>query len=228
MNDVPKQRRNSFSSTEKQREATIDVAQNSLGHAQQTSVTVTAENIRGITQANAKQHPTVYLKDPSGDPMGRITQEHNVRENVGAHPQHGTEWYFNNLSTGIIDKTYARQKTELLRKKGALSLGDASAKAEALRMSVEPRLEDVLVGASETALRNPAENTGKKQLVEVYLGQNLSVSGTHVSRSAFQDLSGPGMREAREHMVKRLETGPLGAKSLSKMPGGSKDDWDAL
>lgn len=202
MNDVPKQRRNSISAPEEQRTVTIDMAKNAAKHTSATSVTVTAENVRGFTQASANQHPTVYLQDKSGDPMGRITQEHNKRENVGAHPQHGIEWYFQNVSRNLIAKSMAR-------KNGMSS-------------------QEKLIDAASTSISNPELNTGKKQLVEVFLNDKLDVMATHKSRSEFQDLSGPGTREAREKLIKRLETGPLGPKSLSKMPGGSKDDWDVL
>jgi hypothetical protein len=203
MNDVPRQRRNSFAAPEKNRTATVTVAQNSLKVPLSPTRTVTEQEVRGFTQADPSQHPTVYLRDAiSGDPSGRITQEHNNPKNVGAHPQHGNEWYFQNVSRNII----------------------AHAKAVSLSKSASEYLPD----AASFAIRNPQLNTQPRQLVEVFTNDNLDVIATHKSRSEFQDLSGPGMQEARKKMVQSLKHGPTSVNSLAKMPKGSKDDWHVL
>lgn len=200
MNDVPRQRRNSFAAPETTRTATVHTARNSHDVHENPTRTVTAQDVRGFTQASPSQHPTVYLRDAkTHDPAGRITQEHSHPENVGAHPQHGTEWYFQNVSRKLI--------------------------SQAKKDSPTGQSKDYLVDAASTAMRHPEKNVAPRQLVEVFLDQNLDVTATHKSRSEFRDLGGPGMQEARDRMVKLLKKGPTSVDSLSKMPMGSKDDW---
>jgi hypothetical protein len=203
MNDVSRQRRNSFAAPETTRTATVHTAQNAHDVEDNPTRTVTAQEVRGFTQASPKQHPTVYLRNAkTNDPAGRITQEHNHPENVGAHPQHGTEWYFQNVSRSLIDQAYKASSTK--------------------------KSKDYLVDAASNAIRNPDQNVAPRQLVEVFLDKNLDVTATHKSRSEFRDLSGPGMQEARDRMVKLLKKGPTSVDSLSKMPMGSNDDWHLL
>lgn len=203
MNDVPKQRRNSFAAPDTNRTATVHTAQNAHDVSENPTRTVTAQEVRGFTQASPKQHPSVYLRDAkTGDPSGRITQQHPNAQNVGAHPQHGTEWYFQNVSTRLIEQAY-----------------DASSSKKS---------KDYLVDAASNAIRNPKSNAEPRQLVEVFIDKNLDVTATHTSRSEFRDLSGPGMQESRDRMVKLLKHGPTSVASLSKMPKGSKDDWHVL
>ena len=203
MNDVPRQRRNSFAAPETTRTATVHTAQNAHDVEDNPTRTVTAQEVRGFTQASPNQHPTVYLRNAkTNDPAGRITQEHTHPENVGAHPQHGAEWYFQNVSRSLIDQAY--------------------------KASSSKKPKDYLVDAASNAIRNPDKNVAPRQLVEVFLDKNLDVTATHKSRSEFRDLSGPGMQEARDRMVKLLKKGPTSVDSLSKMPMGSKDDWHVL
>lgn len=203
MDDVPRQRRNSFSAPETNRTATVHTAQNAHDVKANPTRTVTAQEVRGFTQASPNQHPTVYLRDAkTGDPSGRVTQEHNHPQNVGAHPQHGIEWYFQNVSRSLIDQAY--------------------------KASSNKKSKDYLVDAASSAIRNPELNVAPRQLVEVFLNEKLDVTGTHKSRSEFRDLSGPGMQESRDRMVKLLKHGPTSVNSLSKMPKGSKDDWHIL
>jgi hypothetical protein len=203
MNDVPRQRRNSFAAPETNRTATVHTARNAHDVKENPTRTVTANEVRGFTQVAPNYHPTVYLRDAkTGDPNGRVTQEHSTAVNVGAHPQHGPEWYFQNVSRSLIDQAY---------------------KASSNRKS-----KGYLIDAASNAIRNPDKNEAPRQLVEVFLDKNLNVSATHTSRSEFRDLSGPGMQEARDRMVALLKHGPTSVNSLSKMPKGSKDDWHVL
>ena len=178
-----------------QASVTLDVAKNDkLRASHGTTRTVTATNVRGFTQGDDQQRPTVYLQD-GGVPSGRATQEHAISANVGAHYQHGREAYFGNVSS-----QHLRQATHRSGTKRA-------------------------VAALNRERQDPAGPNAPKQLVEVFSDSRGRVTGSHTSRSAFLNTTGPGKAQSREHLINSLKQGPLNVNSLAKQTSGARDDW---
>lgn len=57
--------------------------------------TITSHDVKGYTQANSLQLPTVYLNDDAE--LQRVTQVHGNRKNVGGHLFKGTPVQFENI-----------------------------------------------------------------------------------------------------------------------------------
>lgn len=175
----------------------LTTAQNSLHNAPPT-VTVSASDVRGFTQATANQRPTVYFNDPfTGAPSGRATQEHGKPENVGAHPPH-QEAFFGNVPTSVL--------------RAADRAMPDSSRTDRNLAAVNHHLTTPLAG--------PAP---RQQLVELF-GTPENVTGSHRSRGEFHDLTTNA--DGRAEMVRDLRKGPLNVNSLSRTaPGRAQDDW---
>lgn len=131
---------------------------------------------------------------------GRVTQEHNKPKNVGGHSPHPVEHHFDNVPTRLV-----RQ---------------ARAEGSGARGAVQ------LYNQQPVAHDNPHE---PHRLVEIHGKNAHSVSSTHVSRSAFVSLAGPGNSDARARAIESLRAGPTNAQSLNRPVVGSRtqDDWAA-
>jgi hypothetical protein len=195
----PRARRNSDPPPGPARSVTIQMARNAgLGVAQRT---VTASSVRGYTQADPTQRPTIYFSTPGGQADGRATQEHPHADNVGGHMQHDPELYFQNVPRAVLRLVDQR-------------LGGLSRTQRAVLAAYHDNL-------------HPSPAHAPRQLVEVFHDGTGRPTGSHRSRAPFQDLTHAGGGEARAQALENLRSGPLNVNSLSRLPGGSgaSDDW---
>lgn len=195
-------RSHSFSAPQPTLSATVLTAPKDLAHMPPTR-TVTEHEVRGFTQATPAQHPTVYLMDAATHaPAGRVTQEHLHADNVGAHPQHGPEAFFGNVPRSTlrsVDRAFPNARGTT---------------------------RNHLAAALDLAMPQPAHQP--RRLVELFRNAQGQIISSHRSRSAFEDLSGPGMQEARQRMIQSLRSGPVSAdptRNLSIQASGARDDW---
>lgn len=191
--------------------------------------TVTAQEVRGFTQAEPTQRPTVYFRNAfTGAAAGRATQQHDVSENIGGHFQESPETFFGNL-----DRTNLHQPSVPHPARMAfLDQADHTANAVAddvFRVAMagqtdpDPNEMDQLHTQAKTAARDQYLSTPK--LVET------TATHTHVSRSAFHDLTGDNL--GQEQLLQDLRQGPLntGTDNLARVRrddgsySESKDDW---
>lgn len=195
-------RSNSFSAPQPTQTATVLTASKELTHMPPTR-TVTEHEVRGFTQATPTQHPTVYLMNAATHaPAGRVTQEHSHADNVGAHPQHGPEVFFGNVPRSTlrsVDRAFPDTRSTT---------------------------RNHLAAALDLAMPQPMQQP--RQLVELFANPLGQVTSSHRSRSAFEDLSGPGMQEERQRMIQTLRWGPVSTdptRNLSIQASGARDDW---
>lgn len=225
-------------------QVTIRTAKNEGTGASPTR-TVTASEVRGITQADPSQRPTVYFRNPRAtrpnfkapDPViaaGRATQQHDVEDNVGGHFQTSPETFFANINRRNLHQAPYPARQDFLsqaHETADKTADDAFKQAMGAAVAQGSDLESDETQQALTKVHTDTKVAASNRNLDTPRLAEATPTSYHLSRSAFQDLT--SNNTGRERVIQDLRQGPLntGTDNLARVVSDdgsisqSKDDW---